>query len=518
MKNIINRINLLLLLLFSAQSVQPMAPLTGAALTAAGLTSLQLYKQYVEPKFTLQNLVPKNAPNGAEVLGKALAQATQKRNYKEILFGVSSACSQNESDSGNSTVSQKYIEKHKPENVLWPTVGNACLSDQCWQNDNQKVTNLGCQLYRFSVDWSRIQPTKEDAFDTTVLNRYADQCKDLINRGITPLICFHHYSDPIWFMEAGGFETKENTNLFVRFTEKVIAVLGAAGVQHWLVMNQPLAYIDKGYVVGLQPPFKKALIRNPWREVVRNNILAAHESVFKIIKKINQKIDSPQKQHKVGISHQIVPMRAHRYWNLIDPLIAYIADRSFNSYFLNFAKKHKNDFHFMALSFYSPCRFKLEFSPLGLNKSAFWNSERKDNETGDAGRIIDAQGFYDATVRVADAIGKDKPIIVIESGIDADESTPAGIALKINYFNKTMSALVKTILDGYNIQGFCVWGLMDNYEWIKGYDAFFGMYTRRTDADNMGELKPGGQYYQRIIAAYHKEMAHIESKTFTSAL
>ena len=81
-----------------------------------------------------------------------------------------------------------------------------------------------------------------------------------------------------------------------------------------------------------------------------------------------------------------------------------------------------------------------------------------------------------------------------------------------------MSALIKTIKDGYNIVGFCVWGLMDNYEWTKGYNAHFGLYTRRTDSKSMGELKPGGRYYQKIILAYHREMAHIEQKKVLSSL
>jgi len=490
---------------FITQQTKRIAKYAAGALTAG--IALQTYKQYIEPKlYKLPNLVPADAQNVSQILGEAIAQAVKNNpiftSENPFFWGVSSACSQNESQSGNSTVSTKYIEREDIQarrSSEWIPLENGCLSEQHWQDDNLKVQQLGCKMYRFSVDWSRIEPT-EGTYNETELQRYAHQCDDLITKGITPMICFHHYSDPIWFMDNGGFEDSENAQRFVQFVNAVIKKLATVGVRYWLVMNQPLAYINKGYVVAMHAPFKKKLLNNPWKAQVQQNIFASHEAIFETIKSKNESITHKNHKHKVGISHQITPMRANRYWSIIDPLIGFIADQSYNGNFLKFASSHKNDFDFMALSFYSPCRFKL-----GAQQS-FWDTERVGNETDDSGRIIDARGFYDAIVRVAKSIGKEKPIIFIETGLDADEAKKVGTERRINYFNKTVSALAQAIRDGYNVQGFCVWTLMDNYEWGKGYTAHFGLYTRRTGADNMGELKPGGTYYQNIIEAYNQSI------------
>jgi beta-glucosidase len=513
MKKFKNLCSLILLIGLTAQSIQPFQmptfqlsenfkkTLVRAGIVCGGLYATHLYKKYVEPqRRALPNFVPAGADNGPQILGDAIAEAVNDNPFfkkNPFFWGVSSACSQNEADNSKSTVSQKYINKHLPKGQTWEPLGEACLSNKFWGDDNKKVEQLGCTMYRFSVDWSRIEPS-EGNYRESELNRYAAQCTDLIKRGITPMICFHHYADPIWFMDNGGFEDSENAQKFVQFAEKVITKLATVGVRYWLVMNQPLAYVNKGYFVGMHAPFKKKLFNNPWTEIVKQNIFASHEAIFEIIKTKNKPITRKKPRHKVGISHQITPMRANRYWSIIDPLIGFFGDRSYNGAFLNFASSHKKDFDFMALSFYSPCRFKL-----GAQQS-FWNSERVGNETDDPGRIIDARGFYDAIVRVANSIGKEKPIIFIETGLDADETKEGGTERRINYFNKTVSALAQAIRDGYNVQGFCVWTLMDNYEWGKGYTAHFGLYTRRRGRGNMGEMKPGGKYYKDIIAAYNQ--------------
>lgn len=488
----------------------PSSKTTTIALSAvASLGALHIYKRYIAPLFfNVKNIVTEeiaHAGLGAQAIGKQLRVAVSENHFvKKFFWGVITACSQNEQDSGTSTISKEYIEEHLPKNKSWIPIDEGCLSDQYWQDDNNKIKSLGCNMYHFSVDWSRIEPT-EGEIDREQLNRYKAQCDDLRAQGITPMICFHHYSDPIWFMEKGGFEKEENIHNFVKFCAITAQHLGSADGTYYLVMSQPLAYINKGYLNGSQPPFKKAnltakaIFTGKAMEVasiVRKNIFQSHVEVSKAIKKINPK-------HKIGASHQITPMRSGRYWS-IDPIIAKFADNFYNKTFLDFAKKESKFLDFIALSFFSPCRFTLFNVSLFPTKfklasmHAFWKSEVQGNETDDHGRIIDPQGFYDAVKRIANNVGKEKPIFVIASGVDVKNEEQ-----RKNFLNKTMSAITKTLKAGYNLQGFCVWTLMDNYEWGKGYESSFGLYSRRTSSENMGEIKAGGAYYRDIISAYN---------------
>jgi beta-glucosidase len=476
------------------------------------LGTFHIYKRYIEPQFKIKNIITEsmNYEEAPEVLGKALADAVANNPFvKEngFYWGVSSSCSQNESESQKSTVSKEYID-NSDKKETWLALGNGCLSDQYWKNDNEKVQALNCNMYRFSIDWSRIQPA-EKSINIHELERYAAQCQDLMARGITPMVCFHHYADPIWFIEKGGFEKEENIQYFVDFCGLVTEKLSEKGVTYWLVMNQPLAYINKGYLEGSQPPFKKATITAQailtgrameLADKVRVNIFTAHVEVSKAIKNLNQ-------NHQIGASHQITPMRAGRYWS-IDPVAAHIIDQFYNQKFLNFAKKEKKYLDFIALSSYSPCRFTLfdiGISPFKFkwaSMNAFWNSEVQGYETDDEKRIIDPQGLFDSVKRIAENVGKEMPIIIIESGVDVQDEKK-----RINYFNQTMSAIVETLKAGYHLKGFCVWTLMDNYEWGKGYNAHFGLYTRRVFDDSGalidGELKDGGKHYKNIIASFN---------------
>ena len=77
---------------------------------------------------------------------------------------------------------------------------------------------LGLRMFRFSVDWSRVEPT-EGVFDETAIERYATWCKLLRAAGIQPMITLHHFSEPSWFDEKGGWEKRANVQCFARFVD-----------------------------------------------------------------------------------------------------------------------------------------------------------------------------------------------------------------------------------------------------------------------------------------------------------
>ncbi|MCA1837205.1 MAG: family 1 glycosylhydrolase, partial [Actinobacteria bacterium] len=64
---------------------------------------------------------------------------------------------------------------------------------------------LGLTGYRFSVEWSRIEPLP-GYFDPEPLQRYRHWCVQLLAAGITPMVTLHHFTEPTWITERGGFE------------------------------------------------------------------------------------------------------------------------------------------------------------------------------------------------------------------------------------------------------------------------------------------------------------------------
>ena len=61
------------------------------------------------------------------------------------------------------------------------------------KTDHQLLVELGVNSYRFSIEWSRIQPT-QDSWNEEVIAVYSEMVDSLIDKGIEPVITLHHFS------------------------------------------------------------------------------------------------------------------------------------------------------------------------------------------------------------------------------------------------------------------------------------------------------------------------------------
>jgi beta-glucosidase len=98
--------------------------------------------------------------------------------------------------------------------------GDACDSWNRYKEDIQMMKNLGVSSYRFSLEWSKIEPS-EGNFDLWAVKHYEDVIDELIKNGIEPMITLHHFTNPIWFEKMGAFEHEKSIKYFVRFSEFV---------------------------------------------------------------------------------------------------------------------------------------------------------------------------------------------------------------------------------------------------------------------------------------------------------
>ena len=47
---------------------------------------------------------------------------------------------------------------------------------------------------------------------------------------------------------------------------------------------------------------------------------------------------------------------------------------------------------------------------------------------------------------------------------------------RVDFISRHLEALSGALADGVHVKGYCVWSLLDNYEWEKGYAKRFGLY------------------------------------------
>ena len=133
--------------------------------------------------------------------------------------------------------------------------GIACDHWNRYPEDIKLIKKLGVSHYRFSVEWSKIQPS-QDIFDEGAINHYSKMIDTLLENDIVPVLTLHHFTHPIWFDRLGAFEKEENINIFVSFCERVFKEYSSK-VDYWCTINEPAVVATQGYFSGRFPPGKK---------------------------------------------------------------------------------------------------------------------------------------------------------------------------------------------------------------------------------------------------------------------
>ena len=159
-----------------------------------------------------------------------------------------------------------------------------------WREDFDRAAETGQNAQRISVEWSRIQPAP-DRWDEEALERYRAMLRGLHERKMTPLVTLHHFSEPLWLSEMGGWESDEAPALFAAFVRKTVDALKEYCTL-WITINEPNVFAVSAYLFGEFPPGKKdmgAMVR------VMANLLKGHALAYKIIHEI-------QREARVGVA------------------------------------------------------------------------------------------------------------------------------------------------------------------------------------------------------------------------
>jgi beta-glucosidase len=87
----------------------------------------------------------------------------------------------------------------------------------------------------------------------------------------------------------------------------------------------------------------------------------------------------------------------------------------------------------------------------------------------------------------------DKPVFISENGCSCDDDR-----FRIAYITEFLCALNQAIKMGVDVQGFCYWSLLDNYEW-HSFKPRFGLVNVDREGDFKRTIKPSGYFLKEII-------------------
>jgi len=92
---------------------------------------------------------------------------------------------------------------------------------------------------------------------------------------------------------------------------------------------------------------------------------------------------------------------------------------------------------------------------------------------------VTPEGLHELMLRLERDYGE-IDIYITENGAAFPDKWDGGDVVedpeRVDYLARHIGALSKAIADGVPVKGYCVWSLLDNYEWEKGYDMRFGLY------------------------------------------
>jgi beta-glucosidase len=378
-----------------------------------------------------------------------------------FLWGAAGAAHQIE---GGNTNNDWWEFEHSPGSGCAESSGDACDSYHRWMEDLDLVAGMGLGAYRFSLEWSRIEPA-EDEFSLGALDHYRRICAACHERGIAPVVTFHHFTSPRWLAARGAFEALDAPDRFARFVERSAAHLG--DLIGWAcTINEPNVIGAMGYTVGEYPP-------GVTDDLARH--LAVNQAMVRAHRLAVEAMRAGPGRYPVGLTLSMAEMVADEGGEVVRDAAEEILEDTF-------LRATEGD-DFVGVQAYT----RMHFGPDGPGPDdPSVPKTQLGNENWPA-----AVPF--CIRRTAAVTGL--PVLVTESGIGTEDDTE-----RIAYLDAALRGVHECLADGIDVRGFFVWSLLDNFEWNLGFGPKFGLHS----VDRMTFVrtaKPSASWFAGIAKA-----------------
>ncbi|MFZ0319398.1 MAG: GH1 family beta-glucosidase [Candidatus Sulfotelmatobacter sp.] len=455
-----------------------------------------------------------------------------------FFWGMATACYQVEGawnlDGKGESIWDRF--SHTTGKIKGSATGDvACDQYHLYPQDIEILKRLNQKSYRFSISWSRIQPTGAGAVNQKGLDHYKRLTDKLLEAGIRPFCTLYHWDLPQALEDRGGWPNRELAAIFADYAGILAKNLGDR-ITVWAPFNMPWSFTYLGYGVGVFPPGKsdyKLFLK------AAHTVNLAQGEAFRAIKAASSKAT-------VGSAYGMAP--AYPKTNSkADRAAAARYHAMNNDYFLHTAMHGEYPKAFVGDTPYKEMGFmsgdeKIMQVPLdwigfhyytrrivsnpGTHTSGQANFGTEiENDAGasrdpytqfhaemptegpltDAGLEVWPRGIYDLVMQITRQYNR--PIIEItESGCSyldgpyEKENGRVPDTRRIDFFRGELKELARAIVDGANVRAFHAWSALDNFEWADGYSQRYGL-TYVDFRDQKRTVKDSGQWYGRVAAA-----------------
>lgn len=371
---------------------------------------------------------------------------------------------------------------------------------------------IGAQHFRYSIAWPRILPDGKGLVNKKGLDFYKRLVDACLERNIQPWLTLYHWDLPNALEKDGGWMNRSIIEYFANYVETCVQALSDR-VKHWMVMNEPNVFTGAGYGLGLHAPGRYGL--NKFLSSLHHAVLAQGEG-FRIIKDIDPKAmvgstfsTVPVDQARQNENDEKAANRIHSLINRIclDPLLGYGYPTESVPFLKNLERYIKSgdeeklsapaDFigiqpytrEVVKNAWYIPYIHALRISP----------KKRKVPLTA-----MGWEFYGEAIYRVLSWLRQYQnlpPVYVTENGLALNDHVVNGEVddhARVEYFKKSLSALLRAKKEGAPVEGYFAWTLTDNFEWAEGYDPRFGLFHVDFNTQKR-TVKASGNWWRRFL-------------------
>jgi beta-glucosidase len=452
--------------------------------------------------------------NIADEMQRLAARAAALRVPGPFLFGAATAAYQIEgawkTDGKGESVWDRFA--HTPGAIIDGSTGDiACDHYHRWRDDIRLMQDLGLGAYRFSIGWSRIQPTGSGTANAAGLDFYKQLIDGLLDAGITPFLTLYHWDLPQALQDKGGWYNRETAHRFADYAAIVSGAL-ADRVKHWTTLNEPWTFCWSGHANGEDAPGLKDGARGGL--AASHHALLAHGLAVPIIR-------ANVKQAEVGIVLDLNTVTAASDAPK-DVAAAKRFEDAQNRWFLDAVFKGRYPQDMLDL-----CKDELPEIRAGDNASIaapldylgvniYRRSVMADgtelpplnfqrvNPPGSYSAVnyeVWPKAIEDVLLYVHENYGP-KAIYISENGFatKAEAVMPDGTIPDIaraEYYVDHLDHMARAMAKGVPVKGYFAWTLMDNFEWAYGYTTPFGIVHVDFDTQER-RIKFSGRVYAAI--------------------
>ena len=350
-------------------------------------------------------------------------------------WGTATAAHQVEGGNWNS---DWWAWEHAPGTPCPEPSGDACDHLHRFDDDIALIADLGLGTYRFSLEWSRIEP-EDNEFSMVALDHYKRMCESCRERGVEPMVTFHHFTSPRWVAAAGGWADPETPERFARFVERAASHLRDS-MASACTINEPNWVATNGYILAMWPPGEEDIEKG---KRASENFVVAHRRAVEAIRAAAPGVP-------VGLTLSMTDFQA-----------------------VDGGEKRRDEIRRAMEDVYLEGTEGDDY--IGVQTYTRILVDDKGLAPFPKGARLTLMGyeFYpdalEACIRRAVEV-TGLPVIVTENGIGTENDDE-----RIEYVERALEGVLRTIADGLDVRGYIYWSLLDNFEWAFGYKPTFGL-------------------------------------------